>query len=93
VSDAQLAIGIREVTFDGVQTDEQTIGNLLHFTAPPSFSADRQCVWNSRHSLSYHAIIFTKLQSITRVEVALKTLEAGLPTTSEETIGSSQYSK
>ncbi len=29
VTDAQLAVGIRDVTLDGGQTDEQMIGNLL----------------------------------------------------------------
>jgi hypothetical protein len=29
VSDAQLAVNIRDVALDGVQTDEQKIGNLL----------------------------------------------------------------
>ena len=29
VTDVQFAVGIRDVTLDGVQTDEQLIGNLL----------------------------------------------------------------
>ena len=29
VTNAQLAVGVRDVTFDGGQTDEQMIGNLL----------------------------------------------------------------
>src|SRR5262249_43007903 len=45
------------------------------------------------HSLSYHASTLTSVPSSTEVESASSTLLAGLPMTSEQTMGSSQYSR
>jgi len=45
------------------------------------------------HSLSYQASTLTRVPSSTLVESASKTLLAGLPITSDETMGSSQYSR